>query len=349
LKKTRGQESILFSRAGYTGVQGLSTHWAGDELSTWDAFRASLRAMLNAGMCGVAFMGWDIAGFAGEVPDSELYLRAAAFSVFCPIMQYHSDTNNRRMPSRDRTPWNIQERSGDEGVIPAFRFLANLRMNLLPYILWQARESSRSGLPMMRAAALEYPQLSELREYPYQYLFGESLLVAPVMEAGLRAWPVYLPEGQWRDFWSGEALEGGRVTRLRLPRERIPVFIRHRSILPLNLGDDLAWGSPVGNRVDQVQRLALLIFPGETASCEVFQGGGRPLARAEVRQNGGEVNIDIHGLERPADLLVLGAKPLEVRINNRVLAQSEWDWLPERGAVHLRVDADDQIAVVLLS
>ena len=97
----RGDDYVIFSRAGYTGgAQQFPCHWAGDENSTWEAFRASLRAMLNMGLCGVPFMGWDLAGFSGPIPSSELYLRAAAFSVFCPIMQYHSDVNGQRKPSR---------------------------------------------------------------------------------------------------------------------------------------------------------------------------------------------------------------------------------------------------------
>ena len=177
LEAHRGEDHVLFSRAGYTGVQQFPCHWAGDENSTWDAFRASLRAMLNVGMCGVPFMGWDIAGFAGTIPSSELYLCAAAFSVFCPIMQYHSDCNGRRKPSRDRTPWNIQEQTGDSDVIPIFRQLTNLRMNLIPYILGEARESSQSGLPLMRALPLEYPADITCREFPYEYMFGEALQV----------------------------------------------------------------------------------------------------------------------------------------------------------------------------
>jgi alpha-glucosidase (family GH31 glycosyl hydrolase) len=139
-----------------------------------------------------AFVGWDIAGFGGEPPSAELYLRASAFSVFCPIMQYHSEYAHLPQ-SRDRTPWNIQERSGDPNVIAEFRDLVNLRMNLLPYIKHTAWNSVQTGLPMMRPLALEYPGDELAKKYPFEYLFGDGLLVAPVAEEGKESIEVYLP------------------------------------------------------------------------------------------------------------------------------------------------------------
>ncbi|KAF0105250.1 MAG: putative glycosidase, partial [Chloroflexi bacterium] len=177
MEKHRKRDFVLFSRAGYTGAQLYPCHWAGDENSTWDAYRATLRALFNAGLSGFPFVGWDIAGFAGPLPSSDLYLRATAFSVFCPIMQYHSDVNHQRLPSRDRTPWNIQQQTGNMNVISIFRDYANLRMNLLPYLLSQAQISSKSGLPLMRTLPLVYPQDFTCRDYPYEYFFGDSLLV----------------------------------------------------------------------------------------------------------------------------------------------------------------------------
>lgn len=155
--KAKRDESITFSRAGFTGCQAYPCHWAGDEDSTWEAFRASILAGLNAGASGIAFWSWDLAGFSGEIPSAELYLRATAMACFCPIMQYHSEFNEHRQPSRDRTPWNIQARTGDPDVIPIFRQFAKLRMKLLPYIYEEARKASETGVPLMRALPIEYP------------------------------------------------------------------------------------------------------------------------------------------------------------------------------------------------
>src|SRR4030095_14940381 len=105
---------------------------AGDENPTWDAFRWSMFAGLSAAASGILYWGWDLAGFSGPLPSAELYLRATAPSTFVPIMQYHSEFNHHRTPSRDRTPWNIAEQTGDDRVLEVFRAFAHLRERLLP-------------------------------------------------------------------------------------------------------------------------------------------------------------------------------------------------------------------------
>jgi len=217
-------EAITFSRAGFTGSG--SCHWAGDEDSTWEAFRASILAGLNAGASGIPFWGWDLAGFSGEIPSAELYLRATAMACFCPIMQYHSEFNEHRQPSRDRTPWNIQARTGDQDVIPIFRQYAKLRMELLPYIYEQARKASHTGVPLMRALPIEYPDDRQVYDFPYQYLFGDALLVAPVVWAGTTHQAVYLPEGEWADCWTGLSYHGPVILDYATPKHIIPVLTR---------------------------------------------------------------------------------------------------------------------------
>lgn len=215
------REAITFSRAGFTGSQRAPLHWAGDENSTWDAYRHSILAGLSANVSGIPFWGWDFGGFSGEVPDAELYLRAAAMATFCPVMQYHSEYNAHREPSHDRTPWNIQARSGDERVIPIFRSLVALRHKLMPYIWQEAQFSAQTGQPMMRALHLMDKNASQ-----YDYLFGRDLLVSPVVEPAVTSWQIYLPQGKWCWFWSDKVFEGGRTVQVEVPLDRIPVFVR---------------------------------------------------------------------------------------------------------------------------
>jgi alpha-glucosidase (family GH31 glycosyl hydrolase) len=216
-----GRPGVTFSRAGFTGSASYSCHWAGDEDSTWEAFRASLTAGLTAGACGIFFWGWDLAGFSGEIPDAELYLRAAAAACFCPVMQYHSEFNGGRKPSRDRTPWNIAERTGDARVVPVYRRFAELRRRLVPYLHRQAP----GGKPLMRALFFEY-QDERIWAFPLEYLLGNDLLVAPVTAPGAETWPVLLPAGAWVDAWTGEELEGACTVERRVPLEEIPVYVR---------------------------------------------------------------------------------------------------------------------------
>ena len=349
LETHRGKDYVLFSRAGYTGAQGVPCHWAGDENSTWDAFRASIRAMLNVGLCGVPFMGWDIAGFAGPIPSSELYLRATAFSVFCPIMQYHSDGNGRRIPSRDRTPWNIQEQTGDRDVIPIFREFANLRMNLLPYILGLAWESSQTGVPLMRPLFLDYPDDAACREFPYQYMFGDALLVAPVIDENVTLLPVYLPQGEWRDFWTGEYFRGPRTIDVKVPRDRIPVFQKAGSIVALQLGHSGELGSPIGNDTEQSMHLTLRIVCGvESKAPILLPRGNKPIwITVEAYEGEDAIEIQLPALPQGADLVILSHDPTSVAINGQLLPRLNRDDFERRTIDGWWVSTNQEIRIHL--
>jgi 1,3-alpha-isomaltosidase len=212
---------VTFSRAGFTGSQAVPCHWAGDEDSTWEAFRASLCAGLTAGACGISFWSWDLAGFSGELPSAELYLRSAAAACLCPIMQYHSEYNHHRTPSRDRTPWNVAEQTGDARVLPLFRSFVQLRERLVPYLAEQAE----TGKPLMRALFFEVRDDERIWEFPEQYFLGGDLVVAPVVEPGVWHKRMYVPAGEWIDPWTKEVLEGPAVVERDAPLERIPVLV----------------------------------------------------------------------------------------------------------------------------
>jgi alpha-glucosidase (family GH31 glycosyl hydrolase) len=233
LMRSAGREPVTFSRSGFTGAGSYPLHWAGDENSTWAAFRASVTAGLSAGASGVFSWGWDLAGFSGEIPDAELYLRAAAMACFCPVMQYHSEFNHHRTPRRDRTPWNIAERTGDARVIPTYRTFARLRDHLVPYLAAQAGLAVEQSLPLMRALFFEWPDDPAIWDYPYQYLLGDDLLVAPVVEPGLEFLDVYLPAGEWIEAWRGGRFAGPARVRVPAPLDEIPVFARASVPVPV--------------------------------------------------------------------------------------------------------------------
>jgi alpha-glucosidase (family GH31 glycosyl hydrolase) len=224
-----GKPPVTFSRAGYTGSQAHGVFWAGDQDSTWEALRSCLLAGLSAAACGVVYWGWDLGGFSGEIPDAELYLRAAALSCFLPIMQYHSEYNHHRVPSRDRTPWNIAERTGDPDVLLAFRRLAHVRSKLVPYLTRQAAVTLATGRPLMRSLCMTDPTNTAVWDHPYQYLLGEDLLIAPVTAPDTTEQPVYLPEGEWVDVWTGAAVTGGGIRTRPAGRGIIPVLCRQQA------------------------------------------------------------------------------------------------------------------------
>jgi len=254
------KDGVLFSRSGFTGAGQSPCHWAGDQESTWDSFRAVILAGMNLGVSGVPFWGWDIGGFAGPLPDAELYLRSTAAAAFAPIMQYHSDYMPEYDVKGDRTPWNIQRSSQDERVIPIFQKFVWLRMNLLPYIYSQAAQAVNDGLPLMRMPYVVFEDPVCL-DYPYQFMLGDSLLVAPVVEEGRTDWEVYLPGGEWIDFWTGQKMSGGCVINVDADLDSIPVFVRVGALLMMNLGDSLVLPSYVGNDLGAYHDLCFVLYP----------------------------------------------------------------------------------------
>ena len=230
LLRSAGKAPVTFSRAGFTGSQAHGIFWAGDEDSTWEAFRSSITAGLTAASCGIVYWGWDLAGFSGPVPDAELYLRATAASTFLPIMQYHSEFNHHQLPLRDRTPWFVAETTGDDRVVPVFRAYAVLREKLVPYLAAQAARAVATDRPLLRPLFFDHADDPEIWNHPYQYQLGDDLLVSPVLEPGVTTWTTYLPEGTWYDAWTDEPVESGLITR-DVPIDIIPVYSRRPGVL----------------------------------------------------------------------------------------------------------------------
>ncbi|GAA0441527.1 hypothetical protein Acor_72570 [Acrocarpospora corrugata] len=226
LLRSCGKPPVTFSRAGFTGSQAHGVFWAGDEASTWTAFRSSITAGITASACGIVYWGWDIAGFSGPIPDGELYLRAAGTACFMPIMQYHAEFNHHREPCGDRTPWNIAERTGDPRVLPVFREFAQLRERLVPYLTEAAKAAVHGGAPLMRGLFFDHPADPEIWRYPLQYQLGDALLVIPVVEPGVEQVTGYLPAGDWVDVWTRTAHRGPREVTLPAPIDRPPVLCR---------------------------------------------------------------------------------------------------------------------------
>lgn len=252
--------AITFSRSGYAGAQNVPMHWAGDEKSTFEAFRSSVIAGLSSGLSGIPFWGWDFGGFSGEIPTAELYIRSTQMAAFCPVMQYHAESKGQF--NMDRTPWNIAERTGTPEVLSIYKKFADLRMNLLPYIYEQAQISSVTGEPLMRALLLDYPTDPYASRIETEYMFGKALLVAPVLEEGERKVDVYFPQGKWLSFFDSleEPIQGGQHLPIRAELEHIPVYIRENHVIPVNVDDGLQLASHVGNQVDEYKELVFITY-----------------------------------------------------------------------------------------
>jgi alpha-D-xyloside xylohydrolase len=187
----------IYARSAWAGSQRYPIHWSGDAETTDAAMAATLRAGLSLGLCGFCFWSHFIGGFAYPSPP-ELYLRWLAFGVLTSHSRCHG------MPPTE--PWEYGEEFTKE-----FRRIVEMRYRLMPYIYAQARLCSESGYPMLRTLFFEYPEDPTCWTVEDQYMFGEDILVAPLMEE-TQSRNVYLPPGFWVDYQVGRTYEGARGT-----------------------------------------------------------------------------------------------------------------------------------------
>ncbi|MBQ6484790.1 MAG: hypothetical protein IJI90_07270 [Carnobacterium sp.] len=210
------EQHVLFSRAGFAGQHTTPILWAGDQKSTFSELRAQLKAGLSAAMNGIIFWGYDIAGFAGPLPDADLYLRATQMACFSPIMQWHSEPDGGQfkevMASQDtnneRSPWHIATRTGDEHLLERTRFYHKLRAELQPYIIAEAKKSVENNRPLMMPLAYYDMADSVTHGIVDEFMFGSEFLIAPIVEASVTSRDVYLPAGEWENYWTGEQFTG---------------------------------------------------------------------------------------------------------------------------------------------
>ncbi|MBM3876096.1 MAG: hypothetical protein FJ386_05165 [Verrucomicrobia bacterium] len=209
------ERPFVLTRAGYAGIQRHAAVWTGDNSSTWEHLAASVPALLNLGLSGVAFCGADVGGFL-DSPTPELFARWMQLGALTPFFRNHSNKD-----SRPQEPWEF----GPE-VERISRNAIRLRMKLLPYLAQCFAEASARGWPVMRPLLFHFQDDPIAAACNDQFLVGADLLVAPVLAPGIMARSVYLPRGRWRDAWTGRVLRGGRHVPAQAPLDRIPLFVR---------------------------------------------------------------------------------------------------------------------------
>ena len=265
-------EDVLLARSAWDGSQATSAIWAGDQSSDFGpatGLASVIIAGQSAGLSGFPFWASDIGGYFGT-PTDEVFIRWTQFGAFSPIMQVHG--------LGKREPWAFAPET-----LAIYRRYAQLHMDLLPYITTFARRAVETGLPIMRALALEFPKDAGVWGDPssssgrdmaeHEFCFGDRLLVAPVYWGGDRFRHTYLPQGDWRDFWTGARYEGGQVHQLAAPLETIPVLARAGSIIPL-LDPSADTCLPTENPALRVagDDLRLWVYAGQDSAFELHDG-----------------------------------------------------------------------------
>ncbi|MFN2464035.1 MAG: TIM-barrel domain-containing protein [Candidatus Dormibacteria bacterium] len=268
-------EALFFARSGSLGTQARApVLWPSDQTrdwSRWSGIGCLPAAGISAGLMGVAAWGPDIGGCMGfeglghgygsGYLDRELWIRWCQLSAMTPVMRDH-------LGFHDAPPVDAWF---DAETIDTWRRCAAWHNRLFPYLYTFAHRASASGLPVLRGMMIEFPEDPTAWVLSDQYLLGDSLLCAPVIEAGATSRRVYLPDGHWYDWWSGARYEGSGWIEVEAPLERWPVLQRAGSIVPL-LADEVPRDLNDPGLADGAFDLELVVAPGAGRALTLFDG-----------------------------------------------------------------------------
>ena len=245
-------------RSGYGGMQRYGTFpWSGDISRSWSGLQAQIPVMLGAGYSGVAYMSSDLGGFAGGEKNPELYTRWLQYGAFNPIMRAHGAGG---IPSE---PIYYDERT--QNIVRAY---IKLRYSFLPYNYTLAWHNATTGTPLSRPVWYHDPASLATYQREDEFMWGEQVLVAPVLEANQRAREVYLPAGTWVNWWTGESHAGSNTISVEAPLEVMPLFVRAGAVLPTTSQDLLTTDAYTGTE------LTVHVFPAASLSGEMYHDDG---------------------------------------------------------------------------
>lgn len=269
-KRNPNQRVFQMTRAAFAGMQRYTFGWSGDSgdgdnvLNGWNKLAAQVSLAQSAGMGLIPFWTTDISGYCGDIKDreamSELYIRWMQFGVFNPLSRAHHEGNNAA------EPWTFgieAERICREAI--------NLKYTLHPYFYTYARDAYDTGLPLMRALILEYPDDAETSKLDNQFMLGKELLVAPVVEKEASKRKIYLPDGEWIDYSDGKTVYKGKEwIDYPVSLSTIPVFVKGGSVIP---------EMPVQQFIGEQKNIPVWfhIFPaaeGRTATFSLYEDDG---------------------------------------------------------------------------
>ena len=266
-------------RNGYAGMQRYAAFlWSGDVLSKWETLKVHVSNAINTGLSGIPYWGTDIGGFIPtDEYTGELYARWFQFAAFCPLFRSHGRDWKLHRP----WGWNTGDLGFPEtstyhpapaelhnpAIEPVCRTFLELRYRLMPYLYSAIKETCDTGLPVIRALWLHYPNDPVAVARGDEYLYGRDILVAPVVEKGAVSRTLYLPPGTWYDFWTNKMIKGGREITRDVDLGTIPLYVRAGAVIPIG---------PVRQytteRVDGT--VTLTVFPGADGRSFLYEDDG---------------------------------------------------------------------------
>ncbi len=343
-------DSVEFVRSGYAGSQGYTTVvWGGDQFPNWSedyGLPSVIRAGITAGISGFAVWAPDI---AENGHDRELWTRWVEFGAQTSVMRNHRWDE----PEGAINFWR------DPDTIRVFRKYAQLHTALFPYLYTFAKDVAGSGLPVMRHPMLEYPNDPNTYDCNEEYLLGDKLLVAPVYKQGARTRTLYLPAGNWTDYWTGKQFAGQRTVTVPAPLEQIPIFVQSGSILPFISPDTETLAADLASTRYRTlgNELTWRVYPSVDAYSSSFRLYDGSEARVTGSSERVEISVQHSSLARQYEIVLPVARaPRAVTIGNKPVPEftrsetqcesAGWRMDAQEHTLHVMVRASDFSLVV---
>jgi len=214
--------TFVLSRAGFAGIQRYAANWTGDNCSDWSHLAMSVPMNCRLNICGQPFVGSDTGGFCDDT-NEELLVRWYQYSAFQPFMRNHQCKGNI-----DQYPWSFGKKA--EKLIKS---AIELRYQFMPYIYSVFMKSTQDSTPIQTPLSYYWQDDPEALTNSTEYMFGDALLVAPIVEPGAKERTLYLPKGSWYDFYTNKLLKGGKYITVDVEIDKIPLFVKAGSVIPL--------------------------------------------------------------------------------------------------------------------
>ncbi|MBT2161685.1 glycoside hydrolase family 31 protein [Zobellia barbeyronii] len=212
---------LVITRAAYSGTQRFASTWTGDNVATWEHLWIANVQMQRMCMSGYSFVGSDIGGFA-EQPNGELFARWIQLGIFHPFCRVHSSGDHG-----DQEPWSF----GTE-ITDIVRKFIELRYELLPYLYTMFWRYSKEGTPMLLPIVCYDQEDTQTHFRTDEFIFGEQILVCPIQEPNAKGRRMYIPRGDWYNYWTDEVVEGGKEKWVVADIDKVPLFIKAGAIIP---------------------------------------------------------------------------------------------------------------------
>jgi alpha-D-xyloside xylohydrolase len=281
----------ILTRSAFLGQQKYSIiNWSGDIGGTWDSYKRQIVAGLNYSITGLPYWTTDIGGFfrpgKSQYTDSlyqELLTRWFQWGTFNPVFRIHGYQT-------ETEPWKYGQQVEDN-----MRKMLNLRYRLLPYIYSEAWQVTKNGSTMMRPLVMDFDNDTAALHQSFEYMFGKSLLVAPVTEPNVTVWDVYLPKSaSWYDFWTGKHYSSGLTIKTDAPPDKIPLFVKEGSIIPLGKVTQYAGQT-------NADTLEIRVYKGSDGKFDLYEDEGDT-----YNYEKGNYTITPFGWDEKRQLLIIG-------------------------------------------